>query len=158
MKKIILATCAALLGLGALSANAMDSATLRSHPDQYRILFANDQQVIYGDMQSLSGLETRDMPSSIQNMSLTLYVENYVTNPTDFDYAEGKTVSSISEYQSEWLGNKVKQHYQGKTTWSHTYDREGHEIAETQKSPLTLSSSAVEDIYRTLVRLSRVRK
>lgn len=146
MKKIILATCAALLGLGTLSANAMDSATLHSHPNQYRILFANDKQVIYGDMQSFSGLETRDMPSSIQNMSLTLYVENYIPNPTDFDYAEGKTISSISEYQSEWLGNKVKGHYQAKSTWSHTYDQEGHEYSD-RKETLSLSSSDVEDIY-----------
>ena len=157
MKKILLATCAALLGFGALSANAMDSATLRSHPEQYRILYANDQKVIYGDMQSFSGLETRDLPSSIQNMSLTLYVENYVTDPTDFDYAEGKTVSSITEYQSEWTGNKVKGHFQGKTTWNHSYDRDGHELSDA-KAPLKLSSSAVEDIYRTLVRVSRVRK
>ena len=157
MKKIILATYAALLGLGTLSVNAMDSATLRSHPDQYRILYANDKQVIYGDMQSLSGLETRDMPSSIQNMSLTLYVENYVKNPTDYDYAEGKTVSSISEYQSEWLGNKVKGHYQEKCTWAHSYDRNGKILSDTQEN-LSLSSSDVEDIYRMLVRLSRVRE
>ena len=38
MKKIILAACAALLGLGTFSVGAMDSATLRSHPEQYRIL------------------------------------------------------------------------------------------------------------------------
>ena len=157
MKKIILAACAALLGLGTFSVGAMDSATLRSHPEQYRILYANNQKVIYGDMQSFSGLETRDLPSSIQNMSLTLYMENYVTNPTDFDYAEGKTVSSIVEYQSEWTGNKVKGHYQGKTTWNHSYDRAGHELSDA-KAPLVLSSSAVEDIYRTLVRVSRVRE
>ncbi len=159
MKKLLLAGMAALLlgPAGFSSTEAMDSLTLHSHPEQYRILFADDNQVIYGDMQSFSGIETRDLPSSIENMSLTLYVEKYISQPTDLDYAEGKTVSSISEYQATLSGNKVKGTCDWKTTLSAQFDAQGHSV-QKEKSCLSLSKEEIYDVFRTLFRVSRVRK
>ena len=46
--------------LTATSAMAMDSATLLAHPDRYRVIHADDEEIFYADMESLSGMQTMD--------------------------------------------------------------------------------------------------
>lgn len=150
------ALTALLLGL-ALPAYAMDSATLHNDPTRYRILYADDSQVIYGDMESVSSVETRDMPSSIENMSLTLYQETYRPDPSAMDFAMGDTVSSIAEYQATFYGNKVESRFKMEKTLSACYDREGkpqdRALVKEARFP-----SDIEDMYRSLFRLIRARK
>ena len=64
MKKFALAL-AAFTMLTATSAMAMDSATLLAHPDRYRVIHADDEEICYADMESLSGMQTMDFPGSI---------------------------------------------------------------------------------------------
>lgn len=75
MKKFALALAAFTL-FSATSAMAMDSATLLAHPDRYRVIHADDEEICYADMKSLSGMQTMDFPGSIENIDFTLYVES----------------------------------------------------------------------------------
>ena len=69
MKKFALAL-AAFTMLTATSAMAMDSATLLAHPDRYRVIHADDEEIFYADMESLSGMQTMDFPGSIEKCRL----------------------------------------------------------------------------------------
>ena len=157
MKKMKLAAVTALLVGLALPAYAMDSATLHNNPARYRIIYADASQVLYGDMQSISSMETRDMPSSIENMSLTLYQENYLPHPTAMDFARGNTVASIAEYQTTFYGNKAESRFKMEKSLSACYDAQGH-VQDTSVVKGNHFPSAVEDMYRSLFRLIRVRK
>lgn len=158
MKKIhtiAFTTMALLLGM-AIPSYGMDSATLHDQPGRYRVLLANGEKVIYGDMDSLATQETRDLPSSIENMSLTLYQENYAVNPDAMAFAMGKTVTSISEYQAVLYGNKANYQFKLQPSLTACYTPQG-EALEKKDNQKFLSQAEVEDVYRTLFRLIRTR-
>lgn len=153
--KIALTAMALFMGM-AIPSYGMDSATLHNQPERYRVLFANSKKVIYGDMESLATQETRDMPSSIENMSLTLYQENYAADPDAMMFALGNTVTSISEYQAELYGNKANYQFKLQPSLAACYTPQG-EIMEKKDNQHFLSPAEVEDVYRTLFRLIRTR-
>ena len=157
MKKMKLAALTALLLGLALPTYAMDSATLHNNPFRYRIIYADEAQVLYGDMQSLSSMETRDLPSSIENISLTVYQENYVSRPTAMDFAQGNTVASIAEYQATLYGNKAENRFRLEKSFSACYDAMGKEQDKSSIKEARFPSD-IEDMYRTVFRLIRIRK
>lgn len=123
MKKII--GLAAALLLGTSSAMAMDSATLLSQPERYRVIYADQHEVAYADMNTLSGLATMDYPGSLENMHFTMYVETYKPSPDAFDFARGNLVSNIREFQMTVYANKREQTYGMEKTLSAIYDAKG---------------------------------
>lgn len=125
MKKIYALFAAALL-LGDTSAMAMDSHTLLTQPERYRIIYADSHEIAYADMESLSGLATMDFPGSLENMNFTMYVETYKPDPTAFDFAKGNLISHITQFQVQLYGNKQKQTYGMEKTLSAMYDGEGN--------------------------------
>ena len=125
MKKIIGLTAVALL-LGTTSALAMDSATLLSNPERYRIIYADQHEVAYADMNTLSGMATMDYPGSLENMHFTIYVETYKPSPDAFDFAKGNLISSIREFRMTVYANKRDQTYGMEKTLSAIYDSKGN--------------------------------
>ena len=124
MKKIIGLVAAALL-LGTSSAMAMDSATLLSQPERYRVIYADQHEVAYADMNTLSGMATMDYPGSLENMHFTMYVETYKPSPDAFDFARGNLISHIREFQMTVYANKREQTYGMEKTLSAIYDAKG---------------------------------
>lgn len=64
------------------AAMAMDSATLLENPSQYRVIYADGKKAVYADMATVNAVQSRDLHASIENISFTMYVENYVKIPT----------------------------------------------------------------------------
>lgn len=125
MKKIYSLLAAAFL-FGSTSAMAMDSATLLSHPEQYRVIYADDHEIAYADMNTLSGMATMDYPGSLENMHFTMYVETYQPAPTAFDFAKGNLVSNIREFRVQLYANKREKNYGMEKTLSAIYDSQGN--------------------------------
>lgn len=125
MKKIYALFAAAFL-LGGTSAMAMDSATLLSQPERYRVIYADNHEIAYADMNTLSGMATMDFPGSLENMHFTMYVETYQSDPTAFDFAKGNLISHIREFRMQLYANKIEKTYGMEKTLSAIYDSKGN--------------------------------
>lgn len=125
MKKIYALFAAAFL-LGSTSAMAMDSHTLLTQPERYRVIYADNHEIAYADMDTLSGMATMDYPGSLENMNFTMYVETYKSSPSAFDFSRGNLVSHIRKFQVQLFGNKQAQTYGMEKTLSAMYDSQGN--------------------------------
>ena len=146
MKKTAISLMTALL-LGSVSAMAMDSETLLSQPERYRIIYANQNEIAYADMHTLSGQATMDYPGSLENVNFTMYVETFKENPNAFDFARNTTISNIREFQVAIHANKMEGTYSMNNTLSAMYDVKGKKldpyssIADTVKNRKLLSDA-----------------
>ncbi len=124
MKKILISFFAAL-SLGVISASAMDAETLISHPERYRVVYTTERETAYADMESLSGMQTMDFPSSLENVDFTLYVETYKDSPDAMDFENRNLISHIREFRISLLADKRENHYEMDRTLLAKYDAKG---------------------------------
>lgn len=152
-KQITLATLLCTLALGALSVNAMDSQTLLQNPSRYRVVSTQPDGIVYVDMESLRSMQTRDYPSSIENISAKLYVETY--NPTidDMTFEQGKTISQINEYDAKFHGQKRDNIYDAETTLTASYTPDGKAL-DTKGTSHTFQH--IQHLFINLSRLARL--
>ncbi|MCI1751082.1 MAG: hypothetical protein LKI17_07155 [Megasphaera cerevisiae] len=96
-----------LIGISGVSA-AMDVQTLVDNASRYRVVETDDNQVVFADFDSIISMQTRDNPSTIENVKVKLYVENYkdfdATSP--LDWQNGTFVVGIDEYDGYIAVNK----------------------------------------------------
>ncbi len=120
MKKYILPlVCCGLLAGTMQSSQAMDVNTLLSQPEKYKTVYADSQQVIYVDTDTIKGTQTMDYPNSMRTMTMKLYVEHFKDykdiNRTDWSDAK-KLVSHIDEFDATIFHNKRKKVVEWKQT------------------------------------------
>ncbi len=127
MKKILLALFAGLTL--STSAFAMDAETLISHPERYRVVYADANETAYADMESLSGQQTMDFPSSLENVSFTLYVETYKDPLDAFDFDNRDLISSIREFKVDISADKRENHYTMDRALMAKYDAKGKSLS-----------------------------
>lgn len=147
--KIALALCSAL-ACGAVSAMAMDSATLQNNPFQYRVISTQPDGIVYMDMDSVQAIQTRDLPSSIENVSCTLYVEKYAKKMDAMSFEEGKLISQISEYKADIHADKVENNYQIHADFQTAYTPDGKKL-DTAKDTLRIKN--IKNLYMYVHRL-----
>ena len=128
MKKLWAAMAAGLILAAPGAAMAMDSATLLENPSQYRVIYADGKKAVYADMATVNAVQSRDLHASIENISFTMYVENYVKNPDAMAYQTGDTVADIQQYEAVAYGNKNADRYRLETKLTAVYDADGREI------------------------------
>lgn len=114
-RQITLATLLCTLALGAFSASAMDSQTLLQNPSRYRVVSTQPDGIVYVDTDSLRSMQTRDYPSSIENISAKLYVERYNPTITDMTFEQGQTISQIDEYTAKGPRTKTGKYIRNRT-------------------------------------------
>ncbi len=154
MKKTTAAILGALLFTGGVTpAMAMDSETLLSQPARYRVLFANDEQTVYADKETIRAMATRDYPGSIENMSAVFYVETYKPRRDAMDFENGALVERIDEYTVRLSGNKVKGLYAMEKTLAASYDSAGKELSPAGKAHWEADA---DELYRALFRVSHL--
>lgn len=98
MKKLLsLLSLSFLLLAGSAASQAMDSDTLLQSPDRYRVVSAQNDSVVYVDINTIQAIQTMDYPNSLENLSCTLYVETYAA-PLDAEaYQSGRLIRQINE-------------------------------------------------------------
>ncbi len=151
MKILSAAAIAAALVLLSPSVMAMNSAELLGNPVRYRVIFADKNQAVYADMESVTAMESRDYPSSVENFTLTMYAERYAKKPTAMDYQEGNVVDSIQQYDATVYGNKRNETYRIKKDLIAVYDKDGAQIGDASWGGKKVSFEA-DDIYFSLFR------
>ena len=129
MKKLkaLLALCS-VLACSSLSAIAMDSDTLQNNPYRYRVVSTQPDGIVYMDMDSVQALQTRDLPSSIENISCTLYVEKYAKKVDAMAFQQNQLISQISEYKADIHANKVKDKYLIDADFQGAYTADGKKL------------------------------
>ncbi len=142
-----------LAGLFAGTGEAMDSETLLKNPARYPVIYATEKMRIYADMETVSAMQTMDYPSSIENVSFTLYAESFKKNADAFDFARGDLVTQIRECKVELAADRREKHYEMTTTPVAVYDAKGERL--TGGGDMKLGASAKE-IYYNLSRLLRL--
>lgn len=135
--KVVLALCSALV-CGSVSAMAMDSATLQNNPSRYRVVSTQPNGIIYMDMDSVQALQTRDLPSSIENISCTLYVEKYAKKIDAMAFQQNQLISQINEYKADIYANKVENKYLMDADFQAAYTSEGKKL-EGKKDKLRIN-------------------
>lgn len=156
MKKILAAALAGAALAMPFSGMAMSSETLLKDPARYRVIYADDKETVYADMETASAMATRDYPGSIENISFIMYVEKYAAHPDAMDFAEGKLVDTVQKYQATLYGNKAQDEYSLKKTLSAVYDPSGKRIGNADWQGKK-SKAEADDMYYTLYRLLRVK-
>lgn len=158
MRKLYALITAGLLAGIPASGMAMDSETLLSDPARYRVISADDGEVVYADMTTLSGEQTLDYPGSLENMQVTLYVESYKEHPDAFDFARNTLVSGIRQFQVRIHANKRDGEYAMKKELTAYYDGKGLErIPESFLKAYRLDADT-EELYLALFRAGRIRQ
>lgn len=154
MKKTASGAFAALLFTGMMMpVMAMDSETLLSHPARYRVVYADEEQAVYADKESIRAMATRDYPGSIENMSAVFYVEIYKPRRDAMDFENGSLVERIDEYTVRLSGNKMKGLYSVEKTFSASYDSAGNELSPAGKAHWDADA---EELYPALFRVSHL--
>lgn len=129
MKKLKIAcTLCSLFVWGTLSAMAMDSSTLQNNPFRYRVVSTQSDGIVYMDMDSVQALQTRDLPSSIENISCTLYVEKYAKKIDATAFQQNQLIRQISEYTADLHANKLKDEYILNTKFQAAYTADGQKL------------------------------
>lgn len=135
---------------------AMDSASLLADPARYRVISADGEEVIYADMETLSGQQTMDYPGSIENMQFTMYVESYKEDGDAFDFARNQLVTEIREFKVRLHANKRDKQYAMKKELTAVYSSGGErKIPESFLKAYRLDADA-EDLYLPLYRLEKL--
>lgn len=149
-KQLTLLSALAIMAFSAVTANAMDAQTLLNNPSRYRVVSTTNDGVVYVDMDSLKSIQTRDYPSSIENIAATLYVEKY--NPTidDMTFENGQTFTQIDEYTAQLHGQKNEDVYEIAPKAVASYKEDGS-VVETTATP-----SRFQNIKHLFVNLSRL--
>lgn len=106
-------------------AGAMDSATLLSQPDRYRVIGTQADGIIYVDRQSLQGIQTMDYPNSLETLTGTLYVEKYTSSLDVMAFQENRLIRQINEYDATLHANKRDQTYTLTATLRNVYTPQG---------------------------------
>lgn len=150
-KQITLAALLCTLALGAFSAHAMDGQTLLQNPSRYRVVSTQPDGIVYVDMESLRSIQTRDYPSSIENIAATLYVERYNPVIDDMTFEKGQTFTQIDEYTAKLHGQKHEDVYEIASTLTKTYAEDGTVVSTTSK-PTTFQN--VKHLFISLSRLA----
>lgn len=124
-RNILLALIVVLVSLSS-AAIAMDTTTLLSQPDRYRVVETNENQLSFVDMKTLRVTGTKDYPGSTENIDGILYVVDTVKNPTAMDYQDNRLVMDIYEYKFHLYGNKQRGEYKlEKIVPMQSYDARG---------------------------------
>lgn len=151
MKKLWAAMAAGLILAAPGAAMAMDSATLLENPSQYRVIYADGKKAVYADMATVNAVQSRDLHASIEKISFTMYVENYVKNPDAMAYQTGDTVADIQQYEAVAYGNKNADRYRLETKLTAVYDADGREIGGPSWKGKKVNLDA-DDLYYSLFR------
>ena len=132
MKKLLsLLSLSFLLLAGSAASQAMDSDTLLQSPDRYRVVSAQNDSVVYVDINTIQAIQTMDYPNSLENLSCTLYVETYA-DPLDAEaYQSGRLIRQINEYKASFHANKREQSYSFDSTLTGVYAPDGHDVMGT---------------------------
>mgnify|MGYP006926044344 FL=1 len=131
MKKLkTILACCSVFALTSISAMAMDSNTLQNNPARYRVVSTQPDGIVYMDMDSVQAMQTRDLPSSIENISCTLYVEKYAKKIDAMAFQKNQLISQISEYKADIHANKVKETYQMDADFQKAYTADGNALDE----------------------------
>ncbi|GEM_PF-257672 len=159
MKKLYSLMLAGLVLAAPGAAMAMDSAALLAHPDQYRVIYAGEDEVIYADMDTVRGIQTMDFPNSIENMHFKMYVESYKDKVNAMDFAKDNLVTQIREFDAGLYVNKNEKSYKMELKLDGVYDARGAAIPskdqEETGDALKIRAKA-KDLYMNLYRLERV--
>ena len=140
MKKLLsLLSLSFLLLAGSAASQAMDSDTLLQSPDRYRVVSAQNDSVVYVDINTIQAIQTMDYPNSLENLSCTLYVETYA-DPLDAEaYQSGRLIRQINEYKASFHANKREQSYSFDSTLTGVYAPDGQSFyVNTSADPLRL--------------------
>ncbi len=151
MKKVWAALMAGLVLAAPTAAMAMDSATLLADPARYRVICADGEKAVYADMETVRAMESRDFPSSVENISFTMYVETYAKKPDAMAYQTGNTVTDIQQYEATARGNKREDSYRLETKLTAVYDRNGAQIGDASWKGKKAGLEA-DDLYYSLFR------
>lgn len=147
MKKLkaILALCS-VLACSSVSAMAMDSDTLQNNPFRYRVVSTQPDGIVYMDMDSVQALQTRDLPSSIENISCTLYVEKYAKKIDAMAFQQNQLISQISEYKADIHANKVENKYIMDADFQAAYTADGKKM-DVKKDSLRIKQMKAFYLY-----------
>lgn len=155
MKKLtMLFSLLCLLAFGAVSASAMDSQTLLSNPDRYRVISTEPDGIVYADMDTISGMQTMDYPNSIENINCKLYVEKYNSTIEAMTFMKGQTIRQINEYDASFHANKREGQYNFNANLTNVYKPTGE--AYTVKLD-TLQWGNVKDMFISMNRLAKLK-
>lgn len=150
---------AALALLPVAPASAMDSASLLANPQQYRVVYAGEDEVAYVDMDTIHGMQTMDFPGSIENLKFTLYVESYKDKSNEMDFAKGTIVEKIREFDAGLAVNKQEKSFQLEMNLVNVYNTAGEVIpavdAEKPGDVHRIQADGKE-LYKQLYRLVRM--
>lgn len=152
MMKKLAALCAVLcMGLvGAMSASAMDSATLLQNPARYRVVSTQPDGVVYVDMDSIQAMQTRDYPNSIENISCKLYVETYANPLTAMDFEQNRIIRQINEYDAALHANKRDNQFKLDASLQNAYTPDG------QKKEIAIDTVLFKQIKQLFINTSRL--
>lgn len=154
MKKTIAAILGTLLFTGVMTpAMAMDSETLLSNPERYRVVYADEEQMVYADKESLRSMATRDYPGSIENLSAVMYVETYKPRRDAMDFENDSLVRRIDEYTVQLYGNKAKGIYSMEKAFAASYDSTGRKLTDAGNARWDAEAG---ELYLTLFRMARL--
>ena len=155
MKKLtMLFSLLCILAFDAVTANAMDSQTLLSNPDRYRVISTEPDGIVYVDMDSISGMQTMDYPNSIENINCKLYVEKYNNTIDAMTFMKGQTIRQINEYDAAFHANKLEGQYAFNANLTNVYKPTGE--AYTVKIDM-LQWGNVKDMFISMNRLSKLK-
>lgn len=136
MKKSV---CALLMGAiflaGGIHSEAMDMNTLMADPGRYRVIAADEDEIVFADTNTLLAMQTRDYPVSIENMRVTLYVGRYRESRhlTAMDWMNGNLLSRIDEYTVQLSANRRKNEVHMESSWAASWKADGTASEKTQK-------------------------
>lgn len=145
MKQIKAAIAACVLTIaGAMSALAMDSDTLQQNPYRYRVVGTQPGSVLYMDLDSIQAMQTRDMPSSIETISCTMYAETYDDHIDAMTFEQGQLVKQINEYKTVIHADKVEDTYDIEADFQKAYTAKGQSL-DSQAEVLCVKNK--KDVY-----------
>lgn len=161
MKKLYSLMMAGLVLAAPGAAMAMDSAALLAHPDQYRVIYAGEDEVIYADMETVRGIQTMDFPNSIENMHFKMYVESYKDKVNAMDFMKDNLVTQIREFDAGLYVNKHEKSYKMELKLDGVYDGRGAAIPakdQEETGDAVKIRAKAKDLYMNLYRLERVQQ
>lgn len=146
-RSILLALIVVLVSLSSVAV-AMDTTTLLSQPDRYRVVETNENQLSFVDMKTLRVTGTKDYPGSTENIDGILYVVDTVRNPTAMDYQDNRLVMDIYEYKFHLYGDKQRGEYKlEKIVPMQSYDARGG----VTKDKSTFETKSVSQLFTNLM-------
>ncbi len=162
MKKWMGAVLAGLVLAAPVSSMAMDSNTLLKNPDQYRVLYAGEDEVVYADMNTVMGQQTMDYPGSIENVQMKIYVESYKDKVDAFDFAKDRLVTQIREFDVRLHADKRAGKYEMEKKLTGMYTSDGEGLATVDSLNQTIKDNKIDadakDLYFNLYRIERLAK